>query len=883
MRNRAVRLLRYILLLGIGWTATPAFGQYTYTNTPLRTILSDIEADLPWRFLYRDALVAGTTLTFQARFGDPLPELNEALTPYGLQLKVDAERKQVLITQHPLDEPSTETLLTGYCLDDADGQRLPLATLTWLDGNRRRGVSANASGAFQATLPAQNEPLTLTASFVGYHPQEVRVNPNDLPTELAIRLRPYRAFGSEVVVQSNLLQSDLDTTWQHMIQPAQAAPFGENNLLRALQPLPAVTVTPALASGLNVRGSRDDGFQVLLDGISIYNQDHLFGLFDAFYDDALQTVGFYYGIAPAQLQATPGGTLSFTTRTGAQTQARQRIGLSNTAVRGTLEGPLWNGRGSWLLSGRHSYIDAVDWFNNAELIARGLDINRETSAPPIAERLEADFVEGDGSARFYDLHGKLYLESTGGTRLMGNLYLGGDRTRHDDQRLNILPGNPNRTTLQNVVTQNRWGNKAGSLHFHRALGSNLYGYTLLGLSRYRSTYAKDDFLYQERPNQNGQPNGQSPNEPFLAAFAQDNDLREWKWAQHVEGALPRLGLWSVGYAVHHYTMDYTQQSAIRSDFRLHRTGMQADAFAQYEHRATDALHLDAGVRSHYFSQGRLFRLSPRLSARILPDRKLSFGAGFSRNHQFLHRLSLTETSSAAVWIMSGERLQPTAVNYGTAGLYARPSPGLSVQVEAYTKDYDHLWEHEINTRRRPRLNQELPFPWETNYTARSRGVEVMAQFRRNGFRWTNSYARSKTELQHPSVNRNTPFPADWDRPHQFTTAVQGPLGTHLTWHLTWLYASGAPNTLAHTTPNEPDRLDAYHRMDLSVAYQQRWHPLGLEARFSIFNVYDRDNPWYRSALQVLRALPNAPLERRFINVDVYDLGIQPSFNLTLTF
>ena len=882
MRNRAARLLHYILLLGMAWTATPAFGQYTYTNTPLRTILSDIEKNLTWRFLYRDALVAGTTLTFQTPADDPLPELDEALYPYGLQLKVDADRKQVLITLRPSEAPSSETLLTGYCLDDTDGQRLPFATLTWIADGQRRGVTANASGAFQATLPTQNEPLTLTASFVGYHPQEVRVIPNDLPTELAIRLRPYRTFGSEVVVQSNVLQSDLDTTWQHMIQPAQAAPFGENNLLRALQPLPAVTVTPALASGMNVRGSRDDGFKVLLDDISIYNQDHLFGLFDAFHDDALQTIGFYYGIAPAQLQATPGGTLAFTTRTGAQTRPRQRFGLSNTAVRGTLEGPLWNGRGSWLLSGRHSYIDAVDWFNNATLIAQGLDINRETSAPPVAETLTPDFVQGEGTARFYDLHGKLYLESPGGARLMGNLYLGGDRTRHDDQRLEITPGNANRTALQDVVTQNRWGNEAGSLQYHRALRSNLYSYTLLGLSRYRSTYAKDDFLYQVRSRQPNQT-GQSSDEPFLAPYAQDNDLREWKGAQHVEGALPRSGLWAAGYAVHHYTVNYTQHSAIRTDFSLNHTGIQADAFAQYEYRTSDAVHLDAGVRSHYFSRGDLFRLSPRLSARVLPNRKVSFGAGFSRNYQFLHRLSLTETSSAAVWIMSGERLQPTAVNYGTLGIYAHPSPEVSVQVEAYAKGYDHLWEHEIKTRRRPRLNRDLPFPWETNYTARSRGIELMTQFHRGAFRWTNSYARSQTELQHPTVNNNTPFPADWDRPHQFTTAVQGPLGTHLTWHLTWLYASGAPNALAHTTPNEPERLDAYHRMDLSVAYQQRWHPLGLEARFSIFNVYDRDNPWYRSALQVLRAPPNAPLERRFINVDVYDLGIQPSFNLTLTF
>lgn len=35
-----------------------------------------------------------------------------------------------------------------------------------------------------------------------------------------------------------------------------------------------------LSSGLNIRGSRTDGFQILLDGVPVYSQSHFFGMFD---------------------------------------------------------------------------------------------------------------------------------------------------------------------------------------------------------------------------------------------------------------------------------------------------------------------------------------------------------------------------------------------------------------------------------------------------------------------------------------------------------------------------------------------------------------------------------------------------------------------------
>jgi hypothetical protein len=83
--------------------------------------------------------------------------------------------------------------------------------------------------------------------------------------------------------------------------------------------------------------------------------------------------------------------------------------------------------------------------------------------------------------------------------------------------------------------------------------------------------------------------------------------------------------------------------------------------------------------------------------------------------------------------------------------------------------------------------------------------------------------------------------------------------------------------------SEPDRLDAYHRLDASVHLRRRLGSAMLEARASVFNLYARDNPWYRDVTALLDTSRRLPRFAGFTVVDVYDLGLQPAFDLSVTF
>ncbi len=371
---------------------------------------------------------------------------------------------------------------------------------------------------------------------------------------------------------------------------------------------------------------------------------------------------------------------------------------------------------------------------------------------------------------------------------------------------------------------------------------------------------------------------------FVESFANENSLLEWKLSQRIDGASRRGNSWSAGYALHRFALFYAEErSGALPSYADRRRSTQLDIFTQYDLKQPEAADLHLGLRSHYFSQGRFLGLSPRVQLRLRPDRRLSLGAGYSRNYQFLHRLYLAHTRSADVWVMSTREERPGSVDHVTAGLYLKALPSFFVQVEVYEKRYENVRQHAFSILPLPPGEGSLlASPWLSDNTMRARGLELMTRHAPGTVVWTNSYTLSRVKVRSDRLNAGRYFPAEWDRRHQLISHLEGALGSRLYWRLTWLFASGAPNLLAYTDPGESARLKPYHRMDVSLAYRRAFRAVVLEARASVFHLYARNNPAYRTPVS-FADMSGAAHEAGFVNVDVYDLGFQPSFELSLAF
>ena len=280
--------------------------------------------------------------------------------------------------------------------------------------------------------------------------------------------------------------------------------------------------------------------------------------------------------------------------------------------------------------------------------------------------------------------------------------------------------------------------------------------------------------------------------------------------------------------------------------------------------------------------GSFFRASPRIRATILPYSPTSFSLGYSRTYQFLHRLYVENSPGADVWVLSTEQEPPGSVDHLTAGVKAVAGKAL-LTVDGYAKWHKNLRRHQ--TVLRPGGIPEgspILIPWVHDSESRSLGLQALGQFRLTRTVLSLAYTLSKSEIRQEDVNDGAYFPADWDRRHQVSLrgAHDFPSGLKLDWN--WSISSGTPNFFSYVDPREDERLATYHRLDLTLSYLIASTERAVRLSFSVFNLYDRDNVWYRSAETVLRpGNPERPLGIQL--VDVYDLGIQPSFKVEISF
>ena len=251
------------------------------------------------------------------------------------------------------------------------------------------------------------------------------------------------------------------------------------------------------------------------------------------------------------------------------------------------------------------------------------------------------------------------------------------------------------------------------------------------------------------------------------------------------------------------------------------------------------------------------------------------------NHQFLHRVSIENATTADVWILSTDDQPPASSEQFSAGIEFIPDPSVYLKVEAYLKTYEDLRIHELNTQSLE--NTFLGAPWFTQNSGDAKGVEMILRNRFNSFSLTQSYTLSQMVFSNPELLDGDDFFAEWDRTHSYGAVLETAFSNRLKLYLSWVMMSGAPNSLAAFGNDSDERLDAYYRLDSTIEYQHQFrNASSLEVSFSVFNMLNRDNVWYRNyafSFDETRSIPRL----RPLPVDVLDLGFQPSFSVKYSF
>ena len=856
--------------------------QFFYENTPVLEVVKDIETNTDYRFLYREALLSGIKVSFNADESSLFERFSSALIRNKLGLKVDSQRNQALIYRSTEDIIQTNIQISGYVVDAKTGERLPFAALSWRDNGIFAGTTTNANGQFNISIASGSSELPILITYVGYDSEQIQFSftETSIWQDVSIRLTPKPYSGKEILVQGINFYTPNDTVLNGLMKIGSFSPLGESNAVRSLQMLPAVSMSAAVNDGINIRGSSSDGFQVLLDGQTMYGQSHLFGLLDAMNADALKSSGFYYDITPAHFQAPLGGTLSLITRTGSLNDYNASIGISNTAVFSTLEGPIKKGTSSWLISGRISYIDELDWFNNAKMIEYGLDVSRPVGF--VDPRLNTVLIRNvdlntidvqNTDASFYDIHGKLYFETKKGTQFIVSGYLGKDEASQTYLR-------DENDFVSINTSSNFWENNSATVQYNTTIGALTFSESRLGYTAYNSQYYKDDFEFPVVSSQNGLTRIDSVT---IQPLDLENEVLQFDLDQSFTTRFNK-GTLNYGFSYSDFDVRYQEIGQVRQSFLSRRTSQLFDVYQQLDIELSGAGNLSIGNRLHYFSNGKYMRWSPRLKSSFHLTEALTFGIGFSRNYQFINRLEFYNINSNDFWILTNEEQPPSAVNYITSGIYHNINPWLYLQAEVYNKKYENLRLHELTTNLVSVSFRNNGVPWFYENDGRSRGIELLMKNRFSNISLTTGYTYSITELRNDRINNGNYFYADWDRRHQLSSAFELNLKKGFTVSTSWTYGSGTPSRidLVNIERTLGDRLPFYSRFDINFKYKSILRTGDFETSFSLYNMLNRNNPWYSEFKQV-SVTTLRDVRQGSVLTHVYDLGVQPSFNVKFNF
>ncbi len=742
--------------------------------------------------------------------------------------------------------------LSGYVKDGKSGEILIGATI-YVD-SIGKGATTNLYGYYSLTIPQGT--YTVRYSFIGFEDlKKVIVLTAD--QRVSVDLLENSKVMKEVVIEGKANQNTESTQMGQVelnVEKIKSLPafMGEVDILKTIQLLPGVQSAGEGNTGFYVRGGGPDQNLILLDEAPVYNASHLFGFFSVFNADALKNVNMIKGGMPANYGGRLSSVLDISMKDGNYKEYHAEGGIGLIASRFTAEGPIKKDTSSFIISGRRTYVDVV-------------------AAPFIKEDAP---LKGSGYY-FYDLTAKLNYKISDNDRLFLSGYFGRDVFTYNNKTLGLKFQVP-------------WGNATGSLRWNHLFTDKLFVNTTAIFTDYNFAFSSefDDFKFS------------------IASGIRDWNLKQDYSYFHNTFHTFKFG-WN--YIYHRFIPTSFSASAGDVDFGTDDPpkilAHEAAGYILDEFSLNENLKINAGLRFSMFQQvgpfTRYYKNSstgtvdstrtwnkgdriqyydgfePRISIRYsLPD-KSSIKAGFSHNYQYVHMASISSVSLPTdLWFPSSELIKPQIGTQYSAGYFRNFKKNMfETSVEVYYKNMQNMVEYKENAQPEDNvednIDNQLTFGRGYSY-----GAELFLKKSTGDFNGWIGYTWSKTMRIFDEIDNGLPFPAKYDRRHDLSIALQYDITERLNMGVIFVYATGNAISLPERrtysffenrvvtvwSTRNGHRMVPYHRLDFSLTYkgkefktvknvetgeeEQRPKKLISSWNFSVYNVYNRANPYF---------------------------------------
>lgn len=741
--------------------------------------------------------------------------------------------------------------ISGTVKDATSGEAL-IGAAVFAD-EVKKGANTNTYGFYSLTLPAGK--YTLLVRFIGMD-ELVKTIDLKADTKLDFELQPKVREVKEARVTGKKTQQNTESTDMGRIgldvQKLNTLPalLGEVDILKTIQYLPGVKGNGEGNSGFYVRGGGPDQNLILLDEATVYNASHLFGFFSVFNADAVKNIDLIKGGMPANYGGRISSVLDINMKEGNDKGFHGQGGIGLIASRLTLEGPIVKDKGSFIVSGRRTYIDLL--------------------LKPFVN----DTSEFSGTGYyFYDINAKANYRLGEKDRVYLSGYFGRDVFTFD----NSNPGDPG--------FRIPWGNATVSARWNHVFTPKLFMNTTATFSDYNFLFDAEQDVFRFK----------------LYSGIRDYSLKlDLSHYANVRHSLKYGGQ----YTRHIYTPSTVKVESDDVEFNIEEPAKlnahEAAVYVLDDMDVTDLLRVNFGLRFTWFAHVGNWReylydsegteigqrtyssgdiiaqysaLEPRISARYKTGANSSVKASFNRGQQYVHLASFSGIALPTdVWVPSGQNVKPLVGTQYAVGYFKDWKDRMfETSVEAYYKTMDNLIEYAEGAEPQDNgnTNYDNNFVYGDGY---SYGVELFVKKTFGKLNGWAGYTWSRTMRKFPDLNNGEEFPSRWDRTHDGSLVLSYEHNERWSFGTTFTYSTGQAVTLpvnrywvegqlvSEYTERNGFRMAPYHRMDISATLKNKpmrtkknketGEETEVKRRYrsswtlAIYNLYNRRNPYF---------------------------------------
>lgn len=789
----------------------------------------------------------------------------------GSGLKVTkVDERSFIIFKPTKEEPppppvkKKQYTLSGYISQKGSGERLIAATVRL--PSLAMGCFTNEYGYYSITLEEGSYPVIYT--YVGSQPQQqmITLNQNkivNIELEGGSTLQQVVIKGDNIPEEHTQPQMSRNNVAMEYVKGTPLI-FGEADVLKVLQLLPGVKGGTEGSAGVYIRGGSPDQNLVLLDGVPIYNPQHLLGFFSIFNADAINSTQLLKGGFPARYGERLSSVIDIRMKEGNMEKYEGEVSLGLVSSKISLSGPIVKDKTSFIISARRTYIDIITAaINQSE--------DSEISIPNIY---------------FYDINAKINHTFSHKDRLYLSFYKGRDA-------VSFREGNTYSLNDEIQVETNRvgynWGNALAVLRWNHIFTPKLFANTTATFGRYNyrafSTYkiAKEEAVSEKYTSSR-----------FLSGI-DDLGFRVDLDYHHSPRHNFKLGVAATNHFFSPSINEYNEKTPDDNVNESNVNRIEALELALYGedlYQFNEKLSANIGIRTSLFNvQGRSYMSAePRISINYITGERASIKFSYAEMSQYLHFLTSSSiTLPSDLWVPTTRRISPQRSRQVAIG-YNQQLGRFDFSAEAYYKRMANIIEYKDGT-----SFTGYKTDWEETVTTGrgdSYGLELLLAKKLGRLNGWIGYTLSWSTRTFDMLNHGRTFPYNYDRRHDISITANYKLSSKIDVGATWVYATGRAFTLgsqnypafderyplsavqkiSDNSDRNAYRFPAFHRLDLGINFRKkkRWGERTWSV--NLYNVYNQHNTFF--------LYPNYE-EKKFMSVKLF--SFLPSVTYSLKF